>query len=123
MQDTSSSISSKTLVYFGKFKKLKSEKEKTELKERAVNFLSTFEDALLPDENGDEILIEALEFSKKKEEMTAKLVMPENLRSKACETPIVIDGGDYPLVYKTISEMIASALQNRKITESKVCKK
>jgi len=73
---------------------------------------------LLPDENCDEILLEALEYSKKKEEMTARLVMPENLRSKACETPIVIDGGDYPLVYKTISEMIASALQNRKIAES-----
>ena len=72
---------------------------------------------MLPDENGDEILIEALEYGKKKEEVTARLVMPENLRSKACETPIVIDGGDYPLVYKTISEMIAPVLQNRKIAE------
>ena len=98
-------------------KNSKSEKEKTELKEREVNFLSTFEDALLPDENGDEILIEALEYGKKKEEVTARLVMPENLISKTTDVPVAINCGDYLEVYKIISDMISSQLESRHIIE------
>ena len=98
-------------------KNAKSEKIKNELAKMAEAFLSTFDDALLPDENAEDILNEALEYSKMKEEVSSRIVMPENLRTKITDIPIVINGGDYPVVYKIISEMISQQLENRHIVE------
>ena len=98
-------------------KNAKSEKEVNEYRKRASDFLSTFESQLLPDENADEILVEALEYSRRKEESSSRLVMPENIREKTSDIPVVITTGDYPSIYKTISEMITLTLQNRNVAE------
>ena len=98
-------------------KNAKSEKEVNEYRKRANDFLSTFESQLLPDENADEILVEALEYSRRKEESSSRLVMPENIKEKTSDIPVVITTGDYPSIYKTISEMITLTLQNRNVAE------